>query len=402
MARQLLYISKGKMYITVGEKTRPVDSGVLARYLERVKTSARRNAWKTGGEGAKFTGTFDPEGSASDRVASVSARVSSMAYAEGALYYALTVGGASGIYRKRSMTDEEEGTVLSDGDYLYGEMDIHRDRVVYTAAFAGEAHLGICDLSGGNARMITEGESIESSPVWSKTEPDVIYYSSAGLAQMDAEALSEERMQSLPALLLAMAEAGRAVELGPAGIYRLDLAQGEITEIAEDPRYNYVKPQVAEDGSLYYIRRPYTEAKGTARGSCLLDLLLLPVHLLRALFGFLTIFTMKYSGTTLRSGGSAAKKKSEADLYIEGNLINAAESLRQNGGEDYPGIIPRSWELIRRTPDGREEVVRRGVLSFCLDGEGFYFSNGSYVLYHSPDGKEEKITKADEVTFIGI
>lgn len=402
MARQLLYISKGKMYITVGDKTRQVDSGVLSRYLERVRTGARRNAWKTGGEGAKFTGTYDPGASASDRVAAVSARVSSMAYAEGALYYALTVDGAAGIYRKRSMTDVEEGTVLSDGDYLYGDLDIHLGRMVYTAAFAGEAHLGVCDLNGGGARMITEGESIESSPVWSKTEPDVVYYSSAGLAQMDAEQLSEAQMQSLPALLMAMAEAGRAVELGPAGIYRLDLAEGEITEIAEDSRYDYVKPQSAKDGSVYCIRRPYSAAKAAKRGSCLMDIILLPIRLLKALFGFLTIFSMKYSGSTLRSGGSAAKKKSEADLYIEGNLINAADALRQNSGEAYPGIIPRSWELVRCTSDGKEEVVRRGVLSFCLDGEGFYFSNGSYILYHAPDGKEEKVVKADEVTFIGI
>ena len=402
MARQLLYISKGKMYITTGEKTRQVDSSVLARYLERVKTGARRNAWKTGGEGAKFTGAYETGATASDRVAAVSARVSSMALAEGALYYVLTVDGAAGIYRKRSMTDNEEGTILSDGEYLYGEMDIYGGRIAYTAAFAGEAHLGVCDTDGKNARMVTEGESIESSPVWSTTEPDVIYYSSAGLAQIDGEALSEAQVQSLPALLMAMAEAGRTVELGPAGIYRLDLAEGEISEIAEDHRYTYGKPQSAADGSVYYIRRPYTEAKGAKRGSCLTDILILPVRLIKALFGFLNIFSMKYSGSTLRSGGSAAKKKSEADLYIEGNLINAAESLRQNGGEDYPGVIPRSWELMKRTPDGREEVVRRGVLSFCLDGEGFYFSNGSYVLYHAPDGKETKIVKADEVTFIGM
>ncbi len=402
MVRQLLYISKGKMYIKVGDKTRQVDSSVLARYLEHVKTDARRNAWKTGGEGAKFTGTYEAGASASDRVAAVSARVSSMAYAEGALYYCLTVDGSAGIYRKRSMTDADEGTILSDGDYCYGEFDIHQGKIVYTAAFAGEAHLGVCDLDGKNARMITEGESVESTPVWSKTEPDVIYYSSAGLARSDTEALSEAQVQSLPALLMAMAESGRAVELGPAGIYRLDLAEGEITEITEDSRYNYVKPYSAADGSVYYIRRPYAAATSAKRGNCLLDILLLPIRLLKALFGFLNIFSMKYSGSTLRSGGSAAKKKSEADLYIEGNLINAAESLRQNGGEDYPGIIPRSWELVRRTPDGREAVVRRGVLSYCPDGEGFYFSNGSYILYHAPDGKEEKVAQADEVTFIGI
>jgi hypothetical protein len=67
----------------------------------------------------------------------------------------------------------------------------------------------------------------------------------------------------------------------------------------------------------------------------------------------------------------------------KGNLIDAEKNLRENraSGEKYPGLAPKSWELIRRSKDGREQIVKKGVIDYCLAVDGLYYSNGSNVVY---------------------
>lgn len=398
MKQQLFFVSKGKMYIASGGKMKEIPSAVLAHAVEQTKASAKRDAWKKSGEGAKFTGVYEPDSDAASRVAGIWSNVSCVTFAEDRLIYSIAIDQTAGIYSKRSMTDGDEGIVLADSDYHYLEFDVRHGKMAVTAEFAGECHLGISALNG-QCRMITEGESIEASPSWSLSDEDILYYSSAGLS-IDPSEPNETREQNSPFSMMKMAAGevySRAV--GPAGVYRMNVRSGEIDEIASDPAYDHVKPREGEDGSLYYIRRPY-KAEKPRRGSCLLDILLLPFRLIGALFGFLNVFTMIYSGKTLRSGSGAAKQKSEADLYIEGNLIDAEKSLKQTANEQNPGIIPSSWELIRRYPDGKTEVVRKGVMAFALDGEDIYISNGLHIIRRTPDGQEEKILKADQVTYI--
>ena len=130
---------------------------------------------------------------------------------------------------------------------------------------------------------------------------------------------------------------------------------------------------------------------------------MLPFRLVGALFGFLNVFTAKYSGKTL-SKSAGTKARNEEKMFIDGNLINAEEELRANRsrGEQNPGIIPHSWELRCRRADGEDVLIRRGAAAYRVDeasGE-ILFSNGSAVIRITPDGKEEKILTAEKVTFI--
>ena len=129
---------------------------------------------------------------------------------------------------------------------------------------------------------------------------------------------------------------------------------------------------------------------------------MLPVRLFEALFGFLNVFSAKYSGKTLSR--SDVRHRDEKQLFIDGNLINAERELKANAkrGEKHPGIIPRSWELRRRMPNGEDVLVRTGVLAYKVDEESgdILFSNGSSIIKLDKDGKEEKLLSAEKVTFI--
>ena len=77
----------------------------------------------------------------------------------------------------------------------------------------------------------------------------------------------------------------------------------------------------------------------------------------------------------------------------DGNLIDAEKALKENSGEENPGIIPKSFELCRLS-GGEIEVVKRGVIAYTFDPDGnVVYSNGNTIVRINPDGKEERLVK---------
>ncbi len=394
------YIANGKLYFWDGGKAEEITSGVLASYIDRVRDSAQRNEWKHSGEGARFRETFDPGADAESRIAAVSSRIFCAAPQGESLIYSLAIDRTTGIYRRTAGTSAE-GIVISSGDYAYQDFDIRGERMVVSAVFAGESHIGVLQMNSPDCRMYTEGHCWDSCPVWSAWERDTVYYSSAGLAERSEEAV--QRPMDMSQMVTQMFTASAPVTRGPSAIMKLNIHAGTLDEFLADDRYDFVRPQSMPDGSLYYIRRPYAAESGGSPMGCLGDLLMLPFRLLGALFGFLNVFTAKYSGKTL-SKSAGVKARDEEKMFIDGNLINAEAELRANRsrGEQNPGIIPHTWELRCRRADGEDVLIRRGAAAYRVDEESeeILISNGSAIIHITPDGKEEKILTADKVTFI--
>ena len=59
------------------------------------------------------------------------------------------------------------------------------------------------------------------------------------------------------ALAWAAMRAGRFAGLGPCAIQQLDLDSGDLEELVSETDRDLLQPRQSEDGSLYYIRKPY-------------------------------------------------------------------------------------------------------------------------------------------------
>jgi hypothetical protein len=297
-----------------------------------------------------------------------------------------------------------DGIVLCSANVKYRDFDVSGDKIVTSARFGSESHIGIYDINTKSFVTYTDGHTQDVTPVFSKTDPSIIYYCSMGLPTSDLEENEERtRPMSYSEIVNDMYRSGGGELRGPSSLLSLDISSGSLYEMYADERYDYIKPFSASDGSLYYIRRPYSKGRSErAPLGCLLDAVMLPVRLVQALFGFLNVFSAKYSGKTLSR--SDTKRKAEKDLIIEGNLINAERELKANerGGEKNPGIIPRSWELRKLSPDGTDSLVKAGVLAYRVNEKSgdIIVSNGSAILRIAPDGKEEKLLTAEKVSFI--
>lgn len=411
MEKLLFYIAGGKMFCLEGGREREIPSGVLEKVIRRVKEQAKRKEWKQNGSGASFMGEERSE-SVESQLANLRASVNCLGFRDGKFLYSLKVGDTSGIYSKRSFGDTDEGIVLSDGEYRYSDFDVAPNGdMIITATFAGEAHLALLRGDERSATVITEGDSLEMYPVWSKTKADTVCFSSAGLLQTRTEDENDPRRRQPSGFADMMA----SMMMNDGNVYReqsafalceMNIRTGEIRELLSDPKYSFVHPQCDGAGNIYYIKKPFEPDKDEKKGGCLVDLLLAPFRLIRAIIGFFNLFTIKYSGKNLTTfgGSSKAKQKDAEKIFLDGNLI-AAEKEReanQKSGEAYPGIIPRSYELHCLSPDGRDTLVRKGVLAYRLDGDEMIYSNGSYLIRIHPDKSEEKLVSADKAVFLTV
>ena len=396
----IFYLSDGKLCRYGEDGHRELPNGILDRTAERIRTSARREEWKTTGSGARFMNGEGGAASAEDRVASLQATVGGLAFFGDRLAYSLTIDEVSGIYTKRHPDDTEEGILYSDSTRAFGDLAVAEDGLLVSVGYAGQSHIALLHEETRELTILTEGRTVDTSPAVDPADRRSFYFSSAGLSDTVQED-EEEIPRSLPELLLAMHKKRPEDVVGPAAILHMDAGRTTLSEVLADPHYDYLRPSVGKDGTLYYLRRPYREEKqGVSLLGCLTDILLFPWNLLRALFGFFNFFSMKYGGKPLSHGGSAARHRSEREVFLEGNRIEAEKELRRNRRDEFPGIVPASYELWCRRPDGECRKLASGVYAYALREEDILLSNGSAILRLLPSGKREKLTDARHVTRI--
>ena len=87
--------------------------------------------------------------------------------------------------------------------------------------------------------------------------------------------------------------------LGPFHIQRLEVESGAMETLAEDARHDLLAPRCDAAGDLYFIRRPYRGDGAGPWWRLPLDLLLMPLRFLYAIFQFFNFFTMAFTGKPL-------------------------------------------------------------------------------------------------------
>ncbi len=400
--KSFYYIAAGELYKYENGKRENLPSLVLNSYIEKVKESAARNEWKHNGTGAAFTGSYGEAVSPEVAVGGIRSRILCVGEHNGDIIYSIDIDSTNGVFRK-SVDPEvgSEGVVLAHANLGYTDFDILGDKIAVTTMFAGEANIGVYDISTKKFSTHTEGHTIDSSPVFAKWDNGKIFFTSRGLP-IDEEAPPQP--VSYGQMVSDMYSSSMAYdEVGPSAICLLDTRANTLEEILSSDKYDFVRPQSTSDGALYYIKRPYQKTSGGSFAERLLDIILFPFRLIKAIFGFLNVFSAKYSGKTL-SSSRGVKRRDAKEVFIEGNLINAEKELKRNKkykGENL-GFIPRSWELHRLMPNGVDTLIRCGVLSYRVYEETgeILISNGSEIFLLDREGKTNKILKEEKVTYI--
>ncbi len=201
----------------------------------------------------------------------------------------------------------------------------------------GNANIGVMIKGEPGINAVTEGDSIDTAPHWVPGESHRIVYQSPGVGRN---------------------REGHFLALGPFGIHLVNIDSAEMETLAENEHVDFLAPQMSAAGTLYYIRRPYNEHARVKPWSALKDTVLLPFRLLFAFMGFLNFFSMRYSGKKLSTpAGTPRRDVDLKQMMIWGNVIQAEQATEEEGAD----MVPSSWQLARRAPNGNEEVLAHGV-----------------------------------------
>lgn len=383
MSHSYAYLSQGQLYLKLGDDpVRPVDSKFGESVRQRAAQIQNRNAWKTQGAGAKFMSGGLLWGRTAERDP-LEMRIAitgiSSGCQPGELFYSLSTDDIGGVFLLRDRATDEL-RLLHTADYRVRRLAAgpgQNSLACVVQHKAGQSSIAVMHSDGTEMREVTQGDTIDDAPHWVPGPAREIVFQSAAIGRN---------------------RHGFAVTQAPYAIHKLDLEAGAVTILAEDPRFDLLTPQLAADGTLYYIRRPYRDPnQPLSPWRAALDLVLLPFRLLFAIFQFLNFFTVRYTGDTLTTTGNARQKHADfRKMMIWGNLLDA-DKAADRAEDGTPTLVPKSWELIRRTDEGsiaKEEVVANGVLSFDLYPDGsVLYSNGSAIYCRDMNGSTERLAK---------
>ena len=359
--KRVAFLSEGRIGILEGGDIRTLSCITAEKYREREREIRLKNQWKQSGAGAMFTGAYRHNDNDS-----LDIKMPIMGLSKGIddrLVFTLNFDNGGGIYFKHPDPSEPETPILVDLKTKFYEVDVNPAGKIIVS-FADnylERNIAFLKVDSPYLQGITEGESSDNNPRWSRRDEDVIYYDSAGI--------NYDRN-------------GHPAGFGPRSIYRLDTKTGQLDEVLAGGKFDYSNPFEDSQGNLYFIRRPYKQP--TSGKMSALDYIKAPGKIARAFGGWLDFKTRTYTGENLKTSGANPAKgnpKTPQQLFVEGNLLEADKDLKRNAaaGDKNPGIIPRDWELVVMR-EGGEEVLQKAVMGYCVVGGGVAYSNGKYVI----------------------
>ncbi|MFN8005742.1 MAG: hypothetical protein U0V70_01680 [Terriglobia bacterium] len=372
------YLCQAKICFKFGDlPVRTVESKFGLDVRERAIRLYQKNSWKTQGSGAQFMSGGLLWGNQGRDPAQLRVGISGLSRGResGELLYTLETDDVCGIFALRD-SGEIEQRLFHSSDFRVTNPCASRetDLIVCSILYPESvANLATMRADGSELTEITEGDSSDLAPSWVPGSSRTIVFQSAGMGR-DVQ--------------------GRLMMRGPYVIQRLDLTTGEMSNLAEDPKFDFLAPRLDAKGTLYTIRRPYEKPRqGFSPIRAILDLVMLPVNLFHALFQWLNFFTVRYTGKPLTSAGDARGKEVDLkQMLILGNQIDAQKISRETQSDDVPALVPQSWQLIRQPPGRPSQVLARGVLSYDLSEDGtVLYSNGSAIYRLDAVGRKERI-----------
>ena len=372
------FIADGKLfYKAAGGPVEQIHSPYIAQAAEKVARNNERNAWKKGTSFEISANRGVKEFEVDD--AQISTTSVYLGQNQTMLYFLQDkVMGGLFSYDLAARTEQRilhrQNLALTDLTF-----DAVSAKILGSASHSnGSANLAMMDADGSNYREITAGDTVDGAPVAVPQVEQQIIFQSAGIAR------SPE---------------GHVLAHSHTSLQMLDLHSGQLSPVLDDPQFDYILPRLSANGNLLFIRRPYEMPK-YATGNILLDLLLFPFRLLRAVFHYLNFFSMMYSRKPLTSASGPAMQADLKDIILKGKRINAEKALRKEAAiNGIPSLVPGSWQLVSRTRQGAEQVLARNVASYDIAADGrIVYSNGRAVFVLDANNQSQLVLKSDLVS----
>ena len=379
---RIAYIAQGKLHILEGQdKPRLIESRFAQDVIERSQRIAENRAWRSGGGSGMWGNAnvwnqrndFDPTAikiSFSDVTAGGS---------PDEILYCLQTDRVCGMFSYQ-LDSCQETRLFHKNDFHLGDIHRHTQQPLVIASLEkanGISNLVLFDGDSPHYREITDGDSRDEAPWWVPGEGKCVLYQSAGVGRNGA---------------------GHVLGYGPSALMELDLTSGKLRTLVESDRHDLLQPRRTPEGELVFIRRPWRRDPWSQNRlwKQLTDLVLFPYRLGRAIIDYLNVFSLMYSRKPLKTaGGPPGKEEDVSKAMLRGRVLDVQKALRQfQSAKETPALVPRSWQLVKRSPEGVESLLAEGVSAFdlCENGDICY-TNGTGIFRLGSQGGPERLAR---------
>ncbi|HEX5683107.1 MAG TPA: hypothetical protein VFY73_03635 [Ideonella sp.] len=380
---QTLAIAKGELWLhRDGQPPRQISSAFAREVIERDERSRRNTSWKHAPR--EQTGVIPGNTLWGSQQSGPMAPPRFLHAAFGpdtqSLYYVLRVGESTGLFRLHLDEDREVRLFHRSGIAVHGLTynPGHQHLVLAIGLADGTAQLEVYDEEGTLKGAVTGGDCIDAAPAMVPGAASALVYQSSGVARHPQH--------------------GHVAAVAHATLCRLDYKSGQLDTLVDDRQHDFVAPKMAADGTLYAIRRPVEKPAHERAGGALVDTLMMPVRLLKAVFGYLNFFSTVYGKEPLRSAGGPRTPELDQDLgrlWLHGRMI---ELRKVRDDPQHAGnLVPASWELVRRPNGGSWQTLAKHVASFDLRANGSVVYTNGYQLTEWHDGRASPIGRHELV-----
>lgn len=383
MEPKLAYLAQGKLFLRENGSSNLVESQYGQEVVRRALERQAKNEWKTAGTSSSAVFSRQSLWGAGSNPAAFNVRVTTVLPGknEDELMYVVSTEAVGGLFTCDLRTKKETRLFHKEKLYL-SDMSRQPD---------GELLLCCLKLSNGTSRIavvegnyvneITEGDSVDECPSWIPDAGKRIVYQSAGVAR-------DQR--------------GVMVGIGNSCVQKLDLTTGSLDTLVEKEDFDFLAPKMDEHDNLFAIRRPYEAPfkRAYPPHKMLLDVLLFPFRLGRAVFHYLNFFSLTFSQKPLTTAaGPKIEGLDEKMLFLRGRLIDTELTLQEQANKgEAPSLVPKSWQLLRRDAGGKETVVADSVLAYDFAKDGtIVYTTGISVFQINADGSNKKLLFKDKL-----
>jgi hypothetical protein len=382
VAPALAYIAEGKLYTqTPGTAAKLIESPFVQGILDRVERDRERSEWKSQGMGWNFSSSMrNPMadmGLPADRRRIRFSGVTSAGDSK-QLLYSLDTDHVGGLFQYE-LSDGFERRLYHRQQLRINDVCRHRDDgtlVFSMLAEDGTAHIGMMGAEGKGFKSITAGDAVDEAPSWVVGEETAktVVFQSAGVGRD---------------------QGGFRSGLSTYAIMKLEIESGKMETLIEEDTTDVLLPKMMADGTLWFIRRPY-EPMGASISpwKLALDMLLFPIRLAGAIVHFFNFFSLMFQRKPLiSSGGPPREGPDQRYMMLWGKVIDAHKIQNAKKGESQ-ALVPATWQLIKRSPGGSEEVIAKRVLAYdlCADGAVIY-TDGSTIYHRTLHGDTTQLAQ---------
>ena len=284
---QFLFIDNEKLCVYKDGKVTEYESNYLKKYREASLISAKNSEWRRNSR----TEMLLNEGFFYDNE-EVFARLYAIAPTakENEFVYSFCVNDSSGIYLKY-LEDEKnlEAHLISSNQVEFTTLFASKQNLLVTVRKGDvAADIAIFSSDASEYKSVTSGDSLDENP--SIDRDGNILFNTYGIARDENNNF-----------------------LGYCGseICRLNLRTMEIEEVLFKQDFSFVKPMQSKEG-IYCIKRPHGEKD---ESNAFIDILMIPVRIVKAIVGFVSAFTTLFSGEPLVSEGRKTDGRSLVRNY---------------------------------------------------------------------------------------